>query len=87
MSKSPKSVVAPRWNVVVTEPGGLSHAWDQTFLTEKQAETAARAWASEEEGRDFLVSLHESPEERADRIRRWDDMMEAYAFESELRRC
>ena len=69
----------PRWNVTVTEPGGLSHAWDQTYESEKEAETAAHAWASEGEDRDFLVSLHpddEDLEELAEFVEGWDELVE-----------
>jgi hypothetical protein len=69
----------PRWIVAVTEPGGLSHAWDQTYESEEEAETAAHAWLREGEDRDFLVSLHpddEDLEELAAFVAGWDELVE-----------
>ena len=69
----------PHWNVTVTEPGGLSHAWDQTYASEKEAETAAHAWASEGEDRDFLVSPHpddEDLDELTEFVAGWDELIE-----------
>jgi hypothetical protein len=69
----------PRWTVAVTEPGGLSHAWDQTYESEEEAETAAHAWMREGEDRDFLVSLHpddEDLDELTEFVEGWDELVE-----------
>jgi len=69
----------PRWLVAVTEPGGLSHAWEQTYESEEEAETAAQEWAREDEGRDFCVSLHpddEDLEELAEFVFGWDELVD-----------
>lgn len=69
----------PRWSVIVTEPGGLSHAWDQTYESEEEAETAAQAWESKEDGRDFFVSLHpddEDLDELTEFVEGWDELID-----------
>jgi len=56
----------PRWLVTVTEPGGLSHTWEQTY-------------ESEDEGRDLCVSLHpdvEDLEELAEFVFGWDELVD-----------
>jgi hypothetical protein len=74
----------PRWLVAVTEPGGLSHAWEQSYESEVEAETAAHAWAGEVEDRDFMVSLHpddEDLEELAEFVAGWDELVEELGYE------
>ena len=74
----------PRWLVAVTKPGGLSHAWEQTYESEDEAVTAASQWASEEEGRDFDVSLHpddEDYEELRDFVLGWDELVDELGHE------
>jgi hypothetical protein len=69
----------PRWLVAVTEPGGLSRAWEQTYESEDEAEARAEAWANEGEGRDYDVSLHpddEDLEELAAFVAGWDELVE-----------
>ena len=69
----------PRWSVIVTEPGGLSHAWDQTYESEEEAETAAQAWENKEDGRDFFVSLHpddEDLDELTEFVEGWDELID-----------
>jgi len=68
----------PRWNVVVTEPGGLSHAWHESYESEEEAETAAHAWMREGEDRDFLVSLHpddENLDALTEFVEGWDELI------------
>lgn len=79
----------PRWLVAVTEPGGLSLAWEQTYESEKEAETAAHAWAGEVEGRDFIVSLHPDDEDLVgsgldEFVAGWDELVEELGYEPTL---
>lgn len=77
----------PRWLVAVTEPGGLSRAWEQTYESEDEAVTAAQAWANEEEGRDYDVSLHpddEDFEELRDFVLGWDELVDELGHEPTL---
>lgn len=69
-----------RWVVAVTEPGGLSSTWDQTYESEDEAITAAEVWVAEMveqeedgvyttdivEGRTYEVFLHEDDEDLDD---------------------
>lgn len=69
----------PRWIVTVTEPGGLSSAWEQTYESEDEAITAAEVWASVVEGREFDVFLHEDDdglEELTEFVAGWDELVE-----------
>ena len=68
----------PRWIVTVTEPGGLSSAWEQTYESEDEAITAAEVWASVVEGREFDVSLHpddDGLEELTAFVLGWDELV------------